>query len=503
MQNENILSQRSLPNGTILHDTYVVKEVLGEGGFGITYLGYNNETSEHVAIKEYFPSELASRVFCDNQYSLQLFHGKSQEDYQKGQQRFLKEAKHLQELKHLNSIVSIYDSFEEGNTAYIIMEYIEGPTLYQYIKENGPFLFPELLELLTPLMHSLMHIHTNGLIHRDISPDNLILGMDNQLHLIDFGAAKKENILASNRTTIILKSGYAPPEQYLTTEKNGAWMDVYALCATIYFALTGTTPPSAIQRMQKDTLQPLSMTISIQPWQSAAIEKGLQLRPTDRFRDMDGLYHALTKPSLLERTPTISLKKITHKEHLYLRYLKTIRSPFRNISFGIGISVVLALLLAGGIWAWNTENAQETASPSEANASSILPATPVATLTPTPAPTSEPTPNQPKILKMVDVTGLTLKKARKKIKKLDSGIKLKKSRAYDEKVPSNRIVSQNVLKGTLFTQGQISTLELVISRGPEPVIATPSPVPTIKKTKKPSSNKNKTEDDGYATIYRD
>ncbi len=516
MQMNTLLSQRALPSGTVLNNTYVIKEVLGEGGFGITYLGYHKSTLEPVAIKEYFPSELASRVFHENQYSLQIFQGNPQEDYHKGMRRFLTEAKHLQELEHLDSIVSIFDSFEEGNTAYIIMEYIEGPTLYQYIKENGPFLFPEFLELLTPLIHSLIHIHKSGLIHRDISPDNLILGMDNHLHLIDFGAAIKKDFQAKNKNTIILKSGYAPPEQYLNNEKTGAWVDVYALCATTYFALTGTAPVPAIQRLQKDTLQPLSMTIAIQPWQSAAIEKGLQLHQANRFRDMEELYQALTVPSYLEKTPTVALKANSLKRKWQLQYIVEELSTKKKISAFLLILLIILSTLLGRIMT-PAENI-----PSGKKVTSTL-------SSPTPSSLAEQTPADtnseakalsvsPELLTMPDITEISFSKAKKKLQKLDSNIHIETKKVYNKKVPSNHVISQNIAEGTLFNSGQIPIIQLTISLGKKPetdsantAASTPS-VPSKTSTPK-ASNKQKSSpkptynvkaaEDEYSTIYRD
>lgn len=516
MSNDNLISQRALPAGTVLNNTYVITKILGEGGFGITYLGYHKSTSKSIAIKEYFPSELASRAFSNDKYYLQIFNEKSAEDYHKGQQRFLIEAKHLQDLKHLDSIVTIFDCFEENNTAYIIMEYIEGPTLYQYVKDNGTFLFSEFLDLLTPLMQSLISIHKNGLIHRDISPDNLILGMDNQLHLIDFGAASKKNLQSKKKKTIILKSGYAPPEQYLTNEKMGAWVDVYALCATTYFALTGTAPPPAVQRLQKDFLQPLSMTISIQPWQSAAIEKGLQLHPADRFRDVEDLYQALTTPSYLEKTPTVLLKPSLRKLSWNPRYFTSkVTNKKKLIGFAGIVLLIGVLIIKPDLFIFSanqqTSEKKETVSPVSTTMSDNDSKAEISKDTPSPT--------QPELLTMPDFSGYSLKKAKLKLHQLDSNITVKTKRKYNKKIPSNHIISQNVAEGTLFTEGQLPTIQFIVSRGgksvkdessekktPEYGSNSQTPAPTPKQTSKPSSKKKfnvkAAEDDEYATIYR-
>lgn len=513
MSKDHLISQRALPTGTVLNNTYIITEVLGEGGFGITYLGYHKSTSKSIAIKEYFPSELASRAFSNDNYYLQIFNRKSSEDYYKGQQRFLIEAKHLQDLKHFDSIVTIFDCFEENNTAYIIMEYIEGPTLYQYVKENGTFLFSEFLDLLTPLMQSLISIHKTGLIHRDISPDNLILGMDNQLHLIDFGAASKKDLHSKKNKTIILKSGYAPPEQYLTNEKTGAWVDVYALCATTYFALTGTAPPPAVQRLQKDLLQPLSMTISIQPWQSAAIEKGLQLHAADRFRDVEDLYQALTTPSYLEKTPTVLLNHSFRKQWWLPRYFTSNVTNKKKLIGFAGIVLLICILIIKQNFFANQQTSikKETVSPVSTAMSDTNSKAEESKDTPAPI--------QPELLSMPDFSGYSLKKAKQILQQLDSNITIKTKRRYNKKVPSNHIISQNVAEGTLFTEGHLPTIQFVISRGgksiqdvsskkktPEDELNSQTPPPTPKPASKPSTKKKfkvkAAEDDKYTTIYR-
>ena len=529
MKEINSSPGRALPYNTVLKDTYVVQKVLGEGGFGITYSCYNKNTSEHVAIKEYFPAGIASRGIDKVVPCIQPFRGKSSEEFAKGRIRFLNEAKLLKELPPLDSIVSVFDYFEEGNTAYIVMEYIEGLTLEQYITENGTLPFEELLSLMTPVIRSLIQIHNKGMIHCDISPDNLLVGLDNQLHLIDFGSASKENFGKRKKHTVILKSGYAPPEQYVTDGKMGAWVDVYALCATMYFALTGAAPEPAIYRLHQDTLKPLSMLTDIQPWQSAAIEKGLQIHPSERFRDMDELFHALTTPGAIERNPTVTVNQLSPAVKWKIRFMN---KPALALRLFLGL-VIIGVCLAG---LWKLPFFSNALPHQTTNVAT----TPMMTATVTSRPDSlldagavSPKQNNPseekqmtgqttggeqttapKLLSMIDVIGSSLKKAKNSLKQLDPNIKITTTYAYSKKVPSDHIISQSVAKKTLFNAGSISSIRLTVSKGAKPASASPTKSPVAQKdtsavTTKPkatpaSKDKFQTEsdDEDYTTIHR-
>ncbi len=294
----NTQPSRKLPIGTRLPHNYIIDNVLGEGGFGITYSGYVRNTDEKVAIKEYFPGELSYRLTdSDTPNSIVPYAG-SEAPFQKGCDHFRKEASILKEFQHLSSIVSVKDILEANGTVYLVMEYIDGITLKQYVKENGVLTYHELLSLITPVIQALIQIHKRGILHRDISPENIMVGTDNQFHLIDFGAASYENSHITKTITVILKSGYAPPEQYLSDGKQGAWTDVYALAATMYYALTGITPTDSIRRMQADDLPSLITLTPLEQWQADAIEKGMQLSAALRYQNMEIFYQALRIPPM-------------------------------------------------------------------------------------------------------------------------------------------------------------------------------------------------------------
>ena len=285
-----------LKPGSILSGKYLVGRSLGEGGFGITYIGFDLNLEFRVAIKEYYPNGLVTRQTGVSS-SVTAFTAQG-EEYDKGLTRFVQEAKSLAKFHDLNGIVSVKDFFRENGTAYIVMEYIEGETLKQYIARKGGRLpMEEALSLLRPVMESLALVHGAGIIHRDISPDNIML-TKRGAKLIDFGAARTYVDEENRSRTVTLKSGYAPYEQYQTRGEQGPWTDVYALCATIYKCATGVTPPEATDRMAEDTLKPLSVLgAEIDPGQEAVLLKGLAIKVRDRYQDIPQLNAALFQTS--------------------------------------------------------------------------------------------------------------------------------------------------------------------------------------------------------------
>lgn len=237
----------SLQRNTGLIGRYVIQEVLGQGGFGITYLGIDKLYGNKVAIKEYYPQEIAMRK-AQYEDVVTVTSIEEKNNYDKGKKRFLDEAQVMARFNKNEGIVKILDFFEANNTAYIVMEYLEGITLKQYLGKYGVIQFRNLIEMMLPLLEALIEIHSQGLIHRDISPDNIMVQHNSKLKLMDFGAARDYTESGNKSLTVILKPGYAPPEQYQTHGVQGPWTDIYALCATIYKCLTGITPPDAIAR---------------------------------------------------------------------------------------------------------------------------------------------------------------------------------------------------------------------------------------------------------------
>ena len=292
-----------LRKGTRLIGRYTIEGVLGQGGFGITYLGIDELHKKKVAIKEFFPQGIVTRnIEYEDTVTVTLVGEK--ENYDKGKERFLKEAQTMAMFSKDKGIVKVLDFFEINNTAYIVMEYLEGVTLKQYLRENKRIDAEDLVELLVPLIEALDEIHSQGLIHRDISPDNIMVLPDGRIKLMDFGAARDYTEFGEKSLSIVLKPGYAPPEQYQTHGVQGPWTDIYALCATMYKCITGENPPDAIDRLVDDHLKKISaFGISVSPQIEKAIIKGMSVAAKDRYQNVgdfcEDLYGGYEERSVL------------------------------------------------------------------------------------------------------------------------------------------------------------------------------------------------------------
>ena len=287
-------SPRSLRPFTKLNGKYLVGKVIGEGGFGITYIGFNLETDLPVAIKEYFPSELATRDTTQGN-TITVFSGEANDLYRDGLEKYLREARNLSMFSDLPGIVTVKDFFYENETAYIIMEFINGVTLKDYLtKVGGRMKQNEVIKMMKPVLESMNKIHEVGIIHRDISPDNIMITKSKQVKLTDFGAARVFDTEDTKSITVVLKRGYAPEEQYRAKGNQGPWTDVYALCATMYRMITGVTPQEALERIIDDSVEPISKyEPNIWPEIEFAIMKGLSLKAKDRYQTVDELVNAL------------------------------------------------------------------------------------------------------------------------------------------------------------------------------------------------------------------
>ena len=287
-------SPRSLRPFTKLNGKYLVGKVIGEGGFGITYIGFNLETDLPVAIKEYFPSELATRDTSTGN-TITVFSGEANDLYREGLEKYLREARNLSMFSDLPGIVTVKDFFYENETAYIIMEYINGVTLKDYLtKVGGRMKQNDVIKMMKPVLESMNKIHEVGIIHRDISPDNIMITKSKQVKLTDFGAARVFDTEDTKSITVVLKRGYAPEEQYRAKGNQGPWTDVYALCATMYRMITGVIPQEALERIIDDNVRPISeYEPNVWPEIEFAIMKGLSLKAQDRYQTVDDLVDAL------------------------------------------------------------------------------------------------------------------------------------------------------------------------------------------------------------------
>ena len=277
-----------LTPGTVLNQKFLVGMALGEGGFGITYIGYDIKLDIKVAIKEYYPNGYANRsntVSPDVSGTI----GERKEFYDKGLERFLSEARILAKFAGEPGIVNVRDYFEENNTAYIVMDYLDGQDLKEYLKVKGTLSPEATVQMMMPIMQTLSKVHKQGLIHRDISPDNIRIS-EAGVKLLDFGAARTVSAMDNKSLSVILKPGYAPYEQYYSRGQQGAWTDVYALCATMYKCITGITPNDSTERIIHDEVKnPSALGIKISPATERTLMSGLNVRQPDRIQSMDEL----------------------------------------------------------------------------------------------------------------------------------------------------------------------------------------------------------------------
>jgi len=304
-ESEITSSQWHLPMRTILKGKYLIGKVIGEGGFGITYLGYDLDLEIRVAIKEFCPKKYAGRDAADG-LTLYLYDESKAEVFESEKDKFINEARRLAKFRNEQGVVSVLDYFRENDTTYIVMDYIDGMTLKGYVKElkeSGRFMgMDEIVNLFTPLMLTLKKLHAESMIHRDISPENIMISKDlEKVYLIDFGTAR--NTEDGETLSEYSKGFYTPIEQQSSKMKQGPWTDIYALCATIYVCITGRTLPKALDRREEDDLiSPHEYGVEISASQEAALIKGLAVKPEDRIQSIDEFMQALSEGVIEEKT---------------------------------------------------------------------------------------------------------------------------------------------------------------------------------------------------------
>lgn len=413
-----------LPVGYVLQE-YVIEGLIGEGGFGIVYLARDTQLGRVVALKEYMPSSLASRT---NGSQVTVRSERQRETFELGRRSFVNEAQLLAAFDQ-PSLVKVYRFWEQNGTAYMVMPFYQGPTLKQWILEHGSPPESWLLALLAPLIDALEVMHHNRCYHRDIAPDNILLLQPSATQmgqsavvrpvLLDFGAARRVISDATQALTVILKPGYAPIEQYAESSsmKQGAWTDVYALCAVLYAAVSGRAPTPSVSRIVSDEMVPAVEAGAgrYSPEFLAIIDAGLAVRPDQRPQDMAALralIGSVTPPAARraddrggERSAPAPLVEVppppppapspviapdTDKTQVMPRAaapppaVPVSQAPSSKAPLVAG-GVLAALLAVGGGW-WAL--APKAPAPAPVVATAPVPA-------PTPAPVSAPPPSEP------------------------------------------------------------------------------------------------------------
>ena len=503
-----------LKPGTILHNQYLVGNSIGEGGFGITYVGKDLSLDMKIAIKEYYPSGYANRNnTVSNNVTLNYQNEGSY--FQNGVEHFLREAKSIAKFHNERGIVDVRAFFEENDTAYIIMEYLDGENLSDKIRSGEKYEASEIFRLFLPMMNTLEKMHRENIIHRDISPENIRINPNGELTLMDFGSARYYSGMEKKTMSVQFKPGYAPFEQYNKNGNQGPWTDVYGLCATIYKCITGVTPVDSLERSQNDSLElPSSLGVKISEPLEKVLMYGMAIYPENRCPDMREL-KSITEEALDNGTPSftktganvlpvgvVSTKAADEKyqtmfadrtygdtnmysnaserdfqnnqrdfqnydrprnmyDHPRDSYNEMRRYPPKKSNGGlIALVVILSVLLVAGIGALLffflggaggcDNNIVETT---------------------TAVVTTNPSPTEPSgdYVTVPNVVGLDSELAFKELRSKD----LEWDSKYEDSdtVPEGEIISQDPVKGIKVKKGD--TVKLIVSNGPKPVVTDP------------------------------
>ena len=305
----------ALRAGTVLNDRYIIGRVLGQGGFGITYLALDTQLNAKVAIKEFMPNDIATRIGTTVSVAMDTKSG----EFAYGAERFQEEARTLAKFIGNPNIAAVTSYFDENDTSYFVMDYIEGISFKTYIANHGGKIsVEETLNVMIPVLRALTAVHAEGFIHRDVTPDNIYITKDGMVKLLDFGSARYSIGDKSKSLDVILKVGYAPKEQYIRRSRQGPFTDVYSCAACFYAAITGFLPPESLERMDHDELVPVSQCgIEIPEYLDKAILKGLAVQPEDRFQNAQEFLDAIESQQVVEvpvsggaAAPTPEKKKI-------------------------------------------------------------------------------------------------------------------------------------------------------------------------------------------------
>ncbi|MGN1318426.1 MAG: protein kinase [Lachnospirales bacterium] len=316
--------------GTILDGRYLVGTVLGFGGFGITYKAWDIKLGSIVAIKEFYPTGLVNRV--PGETEVQVFDGAENANYKEYLERFMDEARNLAQFNGKANIVNVFGFFEENNTAYIVMEFLDGISLKNYVEQNGRMPVDTSLVVINDLLDGTKEVHEKGILHRDIAPDNIILTNEGNVKILDFGSARFSSDNNEKTLSAFIKPGYAAPEQYAALGEQGVWTDIYGLGATMYFMVTGIKPEESTDRLVNDTVaKPSELGVDIPIEVDKSIMKAMALPIEMRFKSIDEFAAAIAGEIPVEY-PEVEIKRRKRK-----------RNIIASLS-GIGLVAAIALI---------------------------------------------------------------------------------------------------------------------------------------------------------------
>ena len=296
-----------LKPGTILTKRFIIGQAVGAGGFGITYKAWDTNLNKVVAIKEYFPSSVVTRT--PGEKKVVTFSTQKETQYATGLKKFLEEARMMSMFSKNENVCNTYDFFEENNTAYIVMEFLYGNSLKDYLREGGNWpTEEESVQIILQVLAGLEEIHKKNIVHLDIAPDNIWLLPNNKVKIIDFGAAR-HMVDKSKKRDIIVKRGFAPFEQYLENGNLGPWTDVYAVGATLYYLLTKRIPMESSDRYANDLMEaPCEISLASESI-SDAIMRAMALSYELRYRNVGEFVHDIKKEKVKSLQKEIKKRK--------------------------------------------------------------------------------------------------------------------------------------------------------------------------------------------------
>lgn len=473
------MKEKELKKGTELKDRYRVERVLGQGGFSITYLATDMRMDVPVTLKQFDMSKAVNG------------------------NEAMKEAKLAAGFYDLEGIAAARDFFEEEGTSYIVMEYVEGINITDHIRQNGSMDGRDVLGKMRPIMQSLSRIHAKGVIHRDISADNLILSTGGNLKLIDFGAARQQIKNADRPYTLIFKRGYAPLEQCRENGIQGPWTDVYAMCATMYFMMTGILPDDAIDRLINDRMRPLweIAGTGLDRKEASAIMKGMAVEAKERYASVPELYVELYGEELTDKAASFSSgtkwnraaerKRRKQSTTYMIQEVKNFykrRKWKQRLVFVVAavflLGVVTGIIFLSNVVRESVPDGQVAQKHSET--AEIVP-TPMASPVVSAGEPTEVPEEEPKIT-LEDYRGRSREMLQEELDTYrNEGLKVRIVKKYSTK-KKGIILEQKPPAGSIFDSWKGVTLTLTVSKGKKSEKSTPAPVPTAPVRQKARGN---------------